>query len=598
MPKKKSNKGLSILFGLTFLSPVVYSIVVFEMDAVQRIFFFSVSFLLFLLFIGKFKFDAAVQLNKLLSILILIFPFTFLTAIINDSGSLLILKLSDIIVPLTILLQSALLFVMLGEEKFFRVISYSVVVVSTLFSIIGVLEVFQLKIIPLPSVIPPGSTLGHRSFAAEYLLSTLPFFLILNEYVKKNNKIFLLLAAVINISFLLFTRNRSGIIILVAITLIYIIFILIKKKKGTRIRNLVPVVSVLVISFLISLIPVKGAERPDIESTAKTFFDTDFKSNLLRLNFWNASLQMIKENPLAGIGLYKWSGYYPKYFGEYFNDENLTYVHNIHAHNDFLELFAEDGVSAGLIFLLIYFLTAYSLFRKIKHNEKYFPLLLTFLITSAYSLVAFPNQKFSSFFLAAVVTGIALINSQGEEKNTFKIKFRHLKSKLIILIIIGGSTSYIKLQSEISFGESIFFKDRRQYSYMLQRLESVSKILYPLDASKQPIDYYRGIANYYLGNFKKALSNAQDASEIAPFNPIVLNNVAAAYEAVGALDSTEANFKRIKTLFPNYLKPQFNLLRLYFESGNKKKAELLFNELIAKYPNNPSLLDLKNRYHP
>ena len=166
MPKKKSNKGLSILFGLTFLSPVVYSIVVFEMDAVQRMFFFSVSFLLFLLFIGKFKFDAAVQLNKLLSILMLIFPFTFLTAIINDSGSLLILKLSDIIVPLTILLQSALLFVMLGEEKFFRVISYSVVVISTLFSIIGVLEVFQLKIIPLPSVIPPGSTLGHRSFAA------------------------------------------------------------------------------------------------------------------------------------------------------------------------------------------------------------------------------------------------------------------------------------------------------------------------------------------------------------------------------------------------------------------------------------------------
>ena len=598
MPKKKSNKGLSILFGLTFLSPVVYSIVVFEMDAVQRMFFFSVSFLLFLLFIGKFKFDAAVQLNKLLSVLMLIFPFTFLTAIINDSGYLLILKLSDIIVPLTILLQSALLFVMLGEEKFFRVISYSVVVISTLFSIIGVLEVFQLKIIPLPSVIPPGSTLGHRSFAAEYLLPTLPFFLILNEYVKKNNKIFLFLAAVVNISFLLFTRNRSGIIILVAITLIYIIFILIKKKKETRIRNLVPVMSVLVISFLISLIPVKGAERPNIESTAKTFFDTDFKSNLLRLNFWNASLQMIKENPLAGIGLYKWSGYYPKYFGEYFNDENLTYVHNIHAHNDFLELFAEDGVSAALIFLLIYFLTAYSLFRKIKRNEKYFSLLLTFLITSAYSLVAFPNQKFSSFFLAAVVTGIAVINPQGEEKNTFKIKFRHLKSALIILIIIGGSTSYIKLQSEISFGESIFFKDRRQYSYMLQRLESVSKILYPLDASKQPIDYYRGIANYYLGNFKKALSNAQDASEIAPFNPIVLNNVAAAYEAVGALDSTEVNFKRIKSLFPNYLKPQVNLLRLYFESGNKKKAELLFNELIAKYPNNPSLLDLKNRYHP
>ena len=598
MAKRKSNSGLSILFGLTFLAPVTYSIVVFEMDVVQRMIFFSISLLLFLLFIGKFKLGTDLPLNKVLSILMLIFPFTFLTAFINGSGSLLILKLSDIIVPLTILLQSALLFVILGEEKFFKVISYSVVIISTLFSIVGVLEVFQVKITSLPSVIPPGSTLGHRSFAAEYLLPTLPFFLIVNEYVGKDKKIFLLLVAVVNVSFLLFTRNRSGIIILFAITLIYIIFILIKKKKRTRLKDLVPVMSVLVISFLISLIPVKGTERPDIESTAKTFFDTDFKSNLLRLNFWDASLQMIKENPITGIGLYKWSGYYPKYSGDYFNDENLTYVHNIHAHNDFLELFAEDGISAALIFLLIYSSIAYSLFRKIKHSEKYFPLLLTFLITSAYSLVAFPNHKFASFFLASVVAGTAIINYPGKEKNSLILKFNHLKWTLFVLIIIGGSTSYIKLRSEISFGESIFFKDRRQYSYMLQKLENVSRILYPFDASKQPIDYYRGIANYYLGNFKKALNNAHSAGEMAPFNPIVLNNIAAAYEGLGDINRTEANFKRMKSLFPNYLKPQFNLLRLYFETGKNDKAEILLDELSSKHPTNSALLELKNHYRP
>lgn len=598
MVRKKSNNGLSILFGLTFLSPVIYSIIVYEMDVVQRMFFFSISILLFVVFLMKSKIDTSIPLNKFLSILMLVFPFSFLTAFINNSASLLLLELSDIIVPLSILLQSALLLVILGEDKFLKVVSYSVVIVSTLFSIIGVLEVFQLNLIPLPSVIPPGSTLGHRSFAAEYLLSSLPFFLILNEYVHKERRIFLLLAAVVNISFLLFTRNRSGIIILAFITLIYIIFVLIKKEKGTRLKTLVPVFFVLVISFLISLMPVKGTERPDLESTAKTFFDTDFKSNLLRLNFWNASLQMIKENPLAGIGLYRWSGYYPKYSGEYFSDDNLTYVHNIHAHNDFLELFAENGISASLVFLLIYFSITYSLFRKIKHNEKYLPLLLTFLVTSAYSLVAFPNHKFASFFLAAVVAGTALINSPGKERHSLVLEFRNFKWVLIVLIIIGGSTSYIKLRSEISFGESIFLKDRRQYAYMLQKLENVSRILYPLDASKQPVDYYRGIANYYLHNSKEVLNNVLKAREIAPYNPIVLNNIAAAYEALGDVDSAIASFERLKKLFPNYLKPQINLLRLYFESGRKDNAELLFEELLSKYPHNPSLLELKNRYHP
>jgi tetratricopeptide (TPR) repeat protein len=461
---------------------------------------------------------------------------------------------------------------------------------------VGVLEVFQITIIPLPSVIPPGSTLGHRSFAAEYLLSSLPFFLILNEYVGKDRKIFLILAAVINVSFFLFTRNRSGMIILIVAALIYVVYILIKTKKGTRLKTLFPVLSVLAISFLISLIPVRGSERPNLESTAKTLFNPEFKSNLLRMNFWDASLQMIKENPFTGIGLYKWSGYYPKYFGDYFTDENVTYVQNVHSHNDFLEVFAESGISAFIVFLLIYFAIGFALFKKIKQNEKYFPLILSFLITAAYSLVAFPNNKFASFFLASVVAGTALIDLQTDEKNSLNVKIKNLKLVLFLLLIIGFSTSYIRLKSEINFGESIFFKNRMQYTYMLQRLDNVSDILYPLDASKQPIDYYRGIANYYVRNYKEALNNTLSARNIAPFNPMVLNNVAASYENLGETDSTIAVLERMRSLFPNYIKPQLNLLKLYYEAGMNDKAKLLFDELINRYPTNSALLELKNRY--
>ena len=133
---------------------------------------------------------------------------------------------------------------------------------------------------------------------------------------------------------------------------------------------------------------------------------------------------------------------------------------------------------------------------------------------------------------------------------------------------------------------------------MLQKLENVSSILYPLDPSKQPVDYYRGIANYYLSNYKAALNNFLLARKLAPFNPIILNNVAAAYETLGNLDSAIVSFEKLRKLFPNYVKPQVNLLRLYFEKGKGDKAELLFDELNAKYPNNPSLLELRNRYHP
>jgi O-antigen ligase len=597
MKKKDTLGGLSLLFGITFVSPVTFSVLTYEMDVVQRVFFFATSLLLFLVFVVKIKVNKSVQLNKPLLLLLSFFPFTFLTCFINGSSSLLILQLSDLTVPLSILLQSAILFVLLGEDKFFKVVSYSVVIVSTLFSLIGVLEVFQIKVFQLPSVIPPGSTLGHRSFAAEYLLPSLPFLLILDNYISKERRIYLLIAALINVSFLLFTRNRSGIIILTFVALLYIIFILLNKEKGSKLKTLTPVLGVLFISLMISFIPVKGTERPDLESTASTFFDTEYKSNVLRLSFWNASFQMIKAEPLTGVGLFKWSGFYPKYNGDYFTDENATHIHSIHAHNDFLELFAENGILASLTFFLIFILVAYLLFKRIRHNEKYFPLLLALLITSAYSLVAFPNHKFASFFLAAIVTGTVLIGTEGIEKKSISLKFDYLKWALLLLIIIGGSTSYIKLKSELLFGESIFLKDRRQYPLMFERLEKVSEIFYPFDASKQPIDYYRGIANSYLGRYGEALKNNLSAQQLAPFNPIIMRNISSSYYSMKNFNKAIEQSEMVMKYFPNYIAPQINLLDFYYESGQRENAKSLFLELEKKSPENPRLLTYKNKFN-
>ncbi|HSW56219.1 MAG TPA: O-antigen ligase family protein [Ignavibacteriaceae bacterium] len=596
MARKKTNIGLSILFGITFLAPVTYSMLAYEMDVAQRMFFFSTAVLLFLVYLLRFNSDKAIELNKFLLILFTIFPVTFLIAFFNNSVSLLLLKLSDIIIPLSIILQSALVFFILGEEKFFKVVSYAVVIISTLFSLIGVLEVFQIKIIPLPSVMPPGSVLGHRGFAAEYLLSAIPFFLIANEYIGKKKKNILLVAAIINVSFLLFTRSRAGLLILLAITVLYILFIFIKNAKGERFALLKPVMIVLVASFLISLIPVKVGERPDLQSTAASFFDEEFKSNILRLNFWDASLQMIKEQPLTGKGLYKWSGYYPQYFGDYFNDKNLYLVHNIHAHNDFLEIFAENGIAASLIFVLIYLTIALNLFSRSRRNEKYFLLLLTFLITFAFSFVAFPNYKFASCFLAAVVSGVVLIAPTEKGNKPFAIKMIHFKWALLVVLIIGGTVSYIKLKSEISFGQAMYLKERRQYLIMLQKLEEVSEIFYPLDTSKQPVDYYRGIANSYLGRYSEALKNNLSAQDLAAFNPIIMQNVAASYKAMGNLQSAIEQYEKVRKNFPNYINPQINLLELYVEVNQTEKAKVLFSELIEKSPDNPRLLEFKNKY--
>jgi O-antigen ligase len=115
-----------------------------------------------------------------------------------------------------------------------------------------------------------------------------------------------------------------------------------------------------------------------------------------------------KREPYSGKGLYKWSGFYPQYFGDYFNDKNLFLVHNIHAHNDFLEIFSESGIAASLIFFYVYCNCINSIQEK-KKNEKYFVAFNLF-ATLAFSFVAFPYHKLPHIF-GKVVSGAALMSS-------------------------------------------------------------------------------------------------------------------------------------------------------------------------------------------
>ena len=143
---------------------------------------------------------------------------------------MLILQLTYLIPPLFILVFTLFILNKIGEEKFFKISSFSIVIVSTLFSLIGLLQVMNMELIPLPQIIIPGSTIGHRGFAAEYLLPAIPFLLILKKYIKKDYYSLLFFAGVINISFLFFTRSRSALGISILILTRYYCSYIFKEK--------------------------------------------------------------------------------------------------------------------------------------------------------------------------------------------------------------------------------------------------------------------------------------------------------------------------------------------------------------------------------
>lgn len=94
------------------------------------------------------------------------------------------------------------------------------------------------------------------------------------------------------------------------------------------------------------------------EKWARIFEDSFASASGGRFSFWGAAWNMIKENPLFGIG----AGNFKLLMPQYLTHEGALSLHNtevlstgIAAHNVFIGLAAESGVLAALLYITFYF---------------------------------------------------------------------------------------------------------------------------------------------------------------------------------------------------------------------------------------------------
>lgn len=142
--------------------------------------------------------------------------------------------------------------------------------------------------------------------------------------------------------------------------LLYTIYILTSHKHyGIRrtvnyfLRILIPILIGLALSqylFFIGPEKVKSVTYSTIGKRLATLSDHSESSSTARLFFWNNALKQIKENPLTGCGYGNWKIESVKYEYGFYNDFNYSK----HVHNDFLQITAEAGIPAGILFLSIF----------------------------------------------------------------------------------------------------------------------------------------------------------------------------------------------------------------------------------------------------
>jgi len=215
--------------------------------------------------------------------------------------------------------------------------------------------------------------------------------------------------------------------------------------------------------------------------------------------------------------------------------------------------------------------------------------------TIGFSFIAFPMSKFSSYFLLSVAGGLALSSNYGKLK-VINFSSKKISYILIALLVFGIVTSYVRLNSELSFIKAIEYKNGGDYSNMVRELENVNKVLYPYDPTKQPVEYYTSMGNYRQKKLDLALTHSLKAEKLSPNNALVLHNTAGIYQSSKKYDKAVNHYKMMQKMFPNYIDPQINLLIIYSETDQKEAGKNLFNALIKKDSLNPRLAPFKSKY--
>ena len=145
------------------------------------------------------------------------------------------------------------------------------------------------------------------------------------------------------------TGSRSGLISLFSILAISVIYLFISNRKRL-------VIAFLLIIVLFSVFLSLKTTRTLLTSEISTLNYSKLRTADPRFRIWESSVEIIKENPIAGVG---YSEVYPRLFEKYNRMGVLEFIkERFNSHNQFLQFSLESGVWAGLLYA-VFLLTLY-----------------------------------------------------------------------------------------------------------------------------------------------------------------------------------------------------------------------------------------------
>lgn len=337
---------------------------------------FVVAFLVMIL-LDKHLFNE-LRFGKTEVVLILLFGIYFASSMLSHDFFMALVGSSSRVEGLiTILIYFVLFFI--AKQVGFRDVIRFVLVSGVIVAVIGIMQKYGLDILPKNHVSihwnnAAYSTIGNPNFLGSYLVLLLP--VAMYEYVGLKKWYGLVVYGVI-LYCLLATMSRGPWLgAMVAIGMFVLMLWLVKKFDWKRL-GIVFVTSVVLIGLfnvlgdgaLLNRFGTIGTDIGEVVSGGENLE----KAGSYRMFIWIRSLELVKDNPLWGVGLEQ-LGYA---FIDNYSEDMVQYWGRVmfvdRAHNEYLHIAVSTGIPSLLVYLAFLFMVLRDGWRNWRKDEMLLP---------------------------------------------------------------------------------------------------------------------------------------------------------------------------------------------------------------------------------
>ena len=418
-----------------------------------------------------------------------------------------------------------------------------------------------------------AGTMGHKNLLSSIQFLLLPVLIYnlnnKNRFIKILSILSLCLATIIFFQ----TQSRA---VLGAIIISFSTYLFLTKLSINNVKRIFAFFVVLLISGYIFLFSL---DRFDVFKKEITK-SIDFSSSQ-RFSLYKSSINLIADNFIFGVGPGNWRIKIWEY-GLYNNTFGASFAQR--PHNDFLWIFSEGGLIAGISYVLLFLILLKDSFWLYKNSKDpvFFKLLFCMFIGYGFiSMLDFPFERISHVIIFFAFSSI-IISSKVKllENDTFKQPFVSIYfiSLITLFIIYIG---VIRYNSEIHSNNAIKLKQKGNWSYVVKAIDKAySKMFYDIDNTSTPLLWYRGVAYFSNENFEFALRDFKKAYKVNPNHIHVLNNLATTYQLIGNSVSAKLYYNKAINVNPSFKEARVNLSAILY--NEKKYDEALSTILDSK----------------